>query len=74
MYFLARFNRNRNGTHIEQLFQILFHTNIKCMRRIFRFIAQQYKPAIHFSKDKRKYFDCSVIVCSPIKINLMLMI
>ena len=48
--FLNGFDRNRKGTHIEQLCLTLFHTNIKCKRRIFRFIAQQYKTAKYFSK------------------------
>ena len=48
--FLNGFDRNRKGTHIEQLCLTLFHTNIKCKRRIFRFTAQQYQTAIHFSK------------------------
>ena len=54
MYVLAAFlnglDRNRKGTHIEKLCLTFFHTNIKCKRRIFRFMAQQYQTAIHFSK------------------------
>ena len=48
--FLNGFDRNRKGTHIEQLCLTLLHTNIKCKRRIFRFTAQQYQTAIRFSK------------------------
>ena len=47
--FLKGFDRNRKGTHIEQLCLTLFHTNIKCKRRIFRFTAQQYQTAIIYS-------------------------
>ena len=47
---LNGFDRARKGTHIEQLCLTLFHTNIKCKRRIFRFTAQQYQTAIHFSR------------------------
>ena len=48
--FLNGFDRNRKGTHIEQLCLTLFHTKIKCKRRIFRFTAQQYQTATHSSK------------------------
>ena len=47
--FLNGFDRNRKCTHIERLCLTLFHTNIKCKRRIFRFTAQ-YQTVIHFSK------------------------
>ena len=40
--FLNGFDRNSKGTHIEQLCLTLFHTNIKCKRRISMFTAQQY--------------------------------
>ena len=68
MYVVAAFkdgfNRNRKGTHIEQLFLTLFHTNIKSNRRIFRFTAQQYQTAIYFSKYNREHFDCSTCLLS----------
>ena len=48
--FLNGFDRNRKGTHIEQLCLTLFHTNIKCKIKKFRFTAQQYQTAIYFSK------------------------
>ena len=74
MYVLAAFWMDLieiEKAHIEKNLT-LFHTNIKCKRRIFRFTAQQYRTTIHFSKYNRKHFDCSVLGCSPIKITLML--
>ena len=47
---LNGFDRNRKGTPIKLLCLTLFHTNIKCKRRIVRFTAQQYHTVIHFSK------------------------
>ena len=32
---------------LNNFFKTLFHTNIKCKRRIFRFTAQQYQTAIY---------------------------
>ena len=79
MYVLAAFLMDLieiEKVHIlnNVFFLTLFYTNKKCKRGIYRFTSQQYQTAIHFSMYNRKHLDCSVLVCSPIKITQMLMI
>ena len=74
--FLNGFDRNRKGTHIEQLCLTLFQTNIKCKRRILGSQHNNIKQRYIISQSilARKHFDCIVLVCSPVRITLLLII